>query len=70
AQSANGDARTALFARYSLIGAVSAALGSLAAGLPLWLASHVGISLLAAMRAMFLLYTVTGLAIAALYRKL
>ncbi|RQT23673.1 MFS transporter [Burkholderia cepacia] len=70
AEAANGDARTALFARYSLIGAVSAALGSLAAGLPLWLASHAGISLLEAMRAMFLLYAVTGIAVAALYRRL
>ncbi|NLP63265.1 MFS transporter [Paraburkholderia sacchari] len=67
AEAATGNARTALFARYSLVGAVSAALGSLAAGLPLWLASHAGISLLAAMRAMFLVYAATGLAVCVLY---
>ncbi|RQR32890.1 MULTISPECIES: MFS transporter [unclassified Burkholderia] len=70
AEAATGDARTALFARYSLVGAVSAALGALAAGLPLWLASHTGMSPLAAMRAMFLVYAVTGLAVCALYARL
>jgi MFS family permease len=65
-----GDARTALFARYSLIGAVSAALGSLAAGLPAWLAAHTGATALLAMRAMFLLYAATGIAIWLLYRRL
>lgn len=44
AEMAAGDARTALFARYSLIGAVSAALGSLAAGLPAWLVAHTGMA--------------------------
>ncbi|WP_423761037.1 MFS transporter [Burkholderia sp. NLJ2] len=70
AEAAGGEARTALFARYSLIGAVSAALGSLAAGLPLWLASHAGISLLSAMRAMFIVYALTGMAVGALYSRL
>ncbi|MCU9957615.1 MFS transporter [Burkholderia sp. BKH01] len=70
AEATTGDARTALFARYSLVGAVSAALGSLAAGLPLWLASHTGISLLAAMRMMFLVYASTGLAVCVLYTRL
>ncbi|MCG5077684.1 MFS transporter [Paraburkholderia tagetis] len=70
AEAASGNARTALFARYSLVGAVSAALGSLAAGLPLWLAAHAGISLLAAMRAMFLVYAATGLAVCVLYTRL
>ena len=40
AESALPDARTALFARYSLIGAFSAAIGALAAALPGWLATH------------------------------
>ncbi|PCE32662.1 MFS transporter [Burkholderia ubonensis] len=70
AEAATGHARTSLFARYSLVGAVSAALGSLAAGLPLWLASHAGISLLAAMRAMFVVYAATGLAVCVLYTRL
>lgn len=70
AAAAGGDARTALFARYSLVGAVSAALGALAAGLPTWLAAHAGFAPLAAMRAMFVLYALVGLAVCALYRKL
>lgn len=70
AEAASGDARTALFARYSLTGAVSAALGSLAAGLPLWLASHIGTSLLAAMRLMFLVYAATGAVVCVLYGRL
>ncbi|MDY7788577.1 MFS transporter [Burkholderia ubonensis] len=70
AEAATGNARTTLFARYSLVGAVSAALGSLAAGLPLWLAFHTGMSLLAAMRAMFLVYAATGLAVCVLYTRL
>lgn len=70
AESATGDTRTALFARYSLIGSVSAALGSLAAGLPTWLSVHAGMSGLSAMRVMFVLYTVTGIIIWLLYRRL
>ncbi|MGU7774873.1 MFS transporter [Burkholderia sp. MR1-5-21] len=70
AEAASGDARTALFARYSLVGAVSAALGSLAAGLPLWLASHAGFSFLAAMRAMFVVYAATGATVCVLYGRL
>lgn len=70
AESAAGNARTALFARYSLVGAVSAAVGSLAAGIPVWLADHTRIAVLLAMRTMFLLYAVTGIAVWLLYRRL
>lgn len=70
AESASSDARTTLFARYSLIGAVSAAIGSLAAGLPAWLAPQLHVSALLAMRMMFLLYASTGVAIWCLYRHL
>ncbi|WP_321821054.1 MULTISPECIES: MFS transporter [unclassified Burkholderia] len=70
AQAADGDARTALFARYSLVGAVSAAVGSLAAGLPIAVASHTGISTLGAMRGMFLVYAATGVVVCMLYRRL
>lgn len=70
AEAAAANARTALFARYSLVGAVSAAVGSLAAGIPLWLAAHTRVSELLAMRMMFLLYAVTGIAIWLLYRRL
>ncbi len=70
AESATGDVRTALFARYSLIGAVSAAIGSLAAGVPAWLTAHTQVSELPAMRIMFLLYAATGVVVWLLYRRL
>jgi len=70
AESASPDARTAVFARYSLIGALSAALGALAAALPDWLAAHGGMTRLAAMRAMFAVYALTGVGIWLLYRCL
>ncbi|KGS55916.1 MFS transporter [Burkholderia pseudomallei] len=70
AEAAAGDARTALFARYSLIGALSAAAGSLAAGLPLWLAAHTSIPLPGAMRGMFVVYAGAGVAVWLLYRHL
>ena len=49
---ARGHARTALFARYSVLGAVCAAFGALAAALPGWLVGH-GVASLTALRAMF-----------------
>jgi MFS family permease len=65
---AQGDVRTALFARYSVVGALCASLGALAAGLPQWLAS-VGLSELAGLRSMFLLYAAVGLLVWCLYRE-
>jgi MFS family permease len=70
AESATPEARTALFARYSLIGAFSAALGALAAALPDWLASHASITRLASLRTMFLLYAMVGGLICLIYRRL
>lgn len=64
------DARTALFARYSLIGAFSSAIGALAAALPAWISAHAGLSFLAAMRLMFVVYALTGVALWALYARL
>ncbi len=70
AGSAAGDARTAIFARYSLVGAVSAAVGALAAAIPGWLVAHAGLSLLSALRAMFGVYALVGVALWFLYRRL
>jgi predicted MFS family arabinose efflux permease len=64
------DARTALFARYSLVGAFSAAIGALAAALPGWISMHTGLSFLAAIRVMFMVYALTGIALWALYSRL
>lgn len=70
AESASGHARTALFARYSLAGALFAALGALCTGLPDGLAALGLLERLDAMRAMFAAYAVVGLAVWILYRRL
>ncbi len=62
--------RTAVFARYSLVGSLLAAVGSLAAGLPDLLSREWGITARAAMQAMFLLYAASAVATAAVYRGL
>ncbi len=62
--------RTAVFARYSLVGSLLAAVGSLAAGLPDLIAREWGITARAAMQAMFLLYAATAVATALIYRGL
>jgi MFS family permease len=61
--------RTAVFARYSLIGALSAAAGALAAAVPDVLSSA-GIGRIAAFRLMFYAYAAFGLMGAVLYRAL
>ncbi|MFC5579233.1 MFS transporter [Lysobacter niabensis] len=69
AHAAQGEARTTLFARYSLTGALLAALGALAAAVPEAL-GRLGIGLLPALRVMFVLYGVAGISIWLLYRRL
>ena len=69
AQSATERVRTAWFARYSLVGALLAAVGALCAGVPQWLALH-GIASHSAYQAMFMLYALIGVACAACYRRL
>lgn len=61
--------RTRAFARYSLIGALAAAAGSLAAASP-ELMAHAGLGRLAALKAMFVLYAVLGLAAGLVYARL
>jgi MFS family permease len=61
--------RTSVFARYSLIGSLTAAIGSLAAALPDILASH-GWPRLGAIRLMFYFYAALGLLAVLLYRRL
>lgn len=69
AETAEGDSRTSIFARYTFIGALCAAFGALATGIPDLLV-HAGLAKLEALRLMFVLYGVTGLAIFLLYRQL
>ena len=70
ADAPTGDARTALFARYSLRGALSAALGALAAGLPSWLLIHAQVPMLQGLRLLFVLYAGIGGVVWWLYRAL
>jgi MFS family permease len=62
--------RTALFARYSLIAALAAAVGAQAAALPALAASVAGVDIKTAIQLMFLLYAAAGLATLPLYRGL
>jgi MFS family permease len=66
---AEGDLRTRLFARYSLTGALCAAIGALVVGVPDALAG-LGVDRLLALRLMFVAYAATGLAICWLYARL
>ncbi|MBK8758997.1 MAG: MFS transporter [Sulfuritalea sp.] len=69
AQVGEGMDRTRIFARYSLVGALCAALGALAAGLPDLLA-EAGVDRLEALRGMFLVYAGVGLLIWRLYVRI
>jgi MFS family permease len=69
-QAAPDRRRTAVFARYSLVGALAAAAGSLAAGLPALLVASAGLTHLAALQAMFVLYAALGGLVALAYRGL
>jgi MFS family permease len=60
--------RTALFARYSVVGALAGAVGTLFAVAPEWLELAFGWAPRAAMQAMFFLYAAIGLAAALIYR--
>ena len=70
AAAADARARTDVFARYALTGAVCAAVGALASGLPDRVVSISGTQRLDALRAMFILYGVVGVLIWSVYRKL
>ncbi len=62
--------RTALFARYSLIGSLVGAAGALSAGLPGAVAARVHSDPMVALEAMFGVYGVLGLTSLLLYRRL
>ena len=62
--------RTALFARYSFVGSIAAAVGALGAGLPEAAAELFDTELRPALQAAFLLYAGLGAAALLLYRRL
>src|SRR5438067_10015106 len=60
AQTAEPRRRTAVFARYSVIGSLAGAIGTLAAAAPDWLAGTEGAGRLGVMQLMFVAYAVLG----------
>ena len=64
------EQRTALFARYSLIGTLVAALGAGLAGVPDWFADRLDIDRTTALRGAFVAYAVLGLVVLSRYRRL
>ena len=69
AHRAPDHARTRIFARYSLTGALANASGALAAAVPEFAAAH-GLSPASALAAMFYLYAALGIVSTELYRRL
>ncbi len=69
-QTVTDQRRTDLFARYSLVGSLVAALGALASGLPEAIAERTSLSLGHALDGMFLVYALLGLVALWLYRGL
>ena len=70
AQTAEPRRRTALFARYSVIGSLAGAVGTLAAAAPDLVAGVGGAGRLAVMQLMFVFYAAFGLVTLVLYRPL
>lgn len=70
AKLADDRQRTSVFARYSLVGALLGAAGSLAAALPASIASVTGLPPTKVVRLMFVLYALIGCAAGLLYRGL
>lgn len=64
------EQRTALFARYSLIGALVAAIGAALAGVPEWAARLIDIHTATALRWTFLGYSLLGVIVLTRYRHL
>jgi MFS family permease len=70
AQTVSAQDRTALFARYSVVGALLAAAGALSAGVPELVANRGLLPFTEALQAMFLLYGALGLVALAIYGRL
>jgi len=66
----SAEHRTALFARYSLIGALIGALGAQASGLPTFGEKWLALDIKYAIQVMFLVYGVCGVISFSLYRRL
>jgi MFS family permease len=62
--------RTALFARYSLIGTLAAAVGALCAGVPQWVGDHFDVPATTSLRWVFVAYAALGVVVLIRYRHL
>lgn len=62
--------RTALFARYSLLGTLVAAIGAALAGVPEWLARHLHLATTTTLRWTFIGYALLGVVVLTRYRHL
>jgi MFS family permease len=62
--------RTATFARYAFVGSIFGALGSLAAGVPDWIARHTSLAPEQTLRGVFIAYAIAGVAALVIYRSL
>ena len=62
--------RTTIFARYSFLGSIFGAVGALASAVPEALAAGDGMSMLAALRLMFVVYAVIGAVVWVLYLRM
>jgi MFS family permease len=70
AATAPAESRTTIFARYSFFGSIFGAVGALAAAVPDWLTRSAGLELVDALRAMFVIYAVIGMAVWAIYLRM
>ena len=69
AANAPAESRTSAFARYSFIGSLFGAIGALAAAAPEWLAERDAVSMLDALKLMFVLYGAIGIAVGLIYAR-
>ena len=70
ASAASSESRTSLFARYSFVGSMFAALGALAVAIPDWLTRVANWSMLDSLRIMFIVYALIGIAVWLLYLRM
>ena len=64
------DQRTALFARYTLIGTLAAAVGALSAAIPEWIGDHWDVADATSLRWAFIVYAGLGVIVFTRYRRL
>lgn len=70
AQTVSGPARTMTFAWYNLVGSLAGAVGALLSAVPAAAAARLGISMLAALRVVFVFYALCAVAAGAIYVSL